>query len=457
MENAKTIAQLLDAAPLSNGDFLVVNQPGVLNPITQQSGDTRKVTVKQLTDYTFAEGLNEVIDGLEAIEAISDNDVLPINQQNNGDSNTYKATVGKLADYIVERVITERMPSSFLYASDKRKLTIKEGTRIKLPDNSIFNADQNLELTIANILDTGSLTNGKDYYLFLYRTQGGQNTLIASLIKTAPDGLDPADVVLIGGFHTLCASAGAGMTFVKGGDTKNHSLNDYIAADILPLSVWCLNHRPFSEPEGMRYVPELDFWKDIYLMSGSGINTKSAYQGAITRNRQYVDIVDDLGCVGKELLSDSEFAISALGCNEQTAVQGANEAGATSGGAGGRVDTAGRRMISDGGDEEDCGSIWQFLRTTSAAGVDGSIHGQNSANGVSPVTYGWIAMTQSAYGPYGQAGGKGSMYGICGALLAGGDWNTSANCGSRARHAAHARSDANAYIGGRGRSRALHG
>jgi len=51
MENAKTIAQLLDAVPLSDGDFLVINQPGVLNPITQQYGDTRKITVAQFRKH----------------------------------------------------------------------------------------------------------------------------------------------------------------------------------------------------------------------------------------------------------------------------------------------------------------------------------------------------------------------------------------------------------------------
>jgi len=446
MENAKTIKQLLDIEPLSDGDYLPVNQPDVVNPITHQEGDTRKITVQQLVNYVLENGVQQMLESTEQEfqQAIDDekqdrlSDVHDLQQMIN-------SIPGKT--YIP-------LPEKFLFASDKRKLTIKEGTRIKLPDNSIFNADQNLEFIFANILDTGSLANGKDYYLFLYRTQGGQNVLVASLTKSAPDGLNPADVVLIGGFHTLCVSAGSGMTYVKGGQTLQHPLNDFIAADILPDSVWCLNHKPYSEPEGMVYVPSLDFWCDIYKQSGSGMNTKSAYQGAITRSRQYVDHVEDMFCIKKELLDDGEFAAAMLGSNEKTTVAGANESGANNGGAGGRNDTAGRRMISIYGIEEGCGATWEWLRTTSAAGVNGTIHGQISA---SPVTYDYIVMTQSACGPYGQAGNKGSFYGLIGSLLAGGNWSNGASCGSRARDAGDARSKASTGLAGRGRSRALHG
>jgi hypothetical protein len=209
--------------------------------------------------------------------------------------------------------------------------------------------------------------------------------------------------------------------------------------------VWCLNHRPFSEPEGMVYIENLDFWCDTYLQSWSGANTKSAYQGAITRSRQYVDFVEDLFCVNKALLNDEEFAAAMLGSNEQTNVNGGTETAAITGGAGGRVDTAQRRMLSIYGVEEGCGSLWQWLATTSAAGYDGGIYTAGGAT----------AMNASAYGPYDQSGGKGKFWGLADALLAGGAWNASAGCGSRARSANAARSRADSHIGGRGRSRAM--
>jgi len=335
-------------------------------------------------------------------------------------------------------------PDPFIIASDKRTLIVKKGTRIDLGDRTFY-AEENMEIDINALLDTGTLQNGKDYYIFLCPDEGTGVMIRISLDKNSPQGFDRADVKLIAGFHTLCVDVGTGLTYIEGGETKNHPLNGYVAGDIIPLSVWCLNHRPHSEPEGMVYIPILDFWVDIYLQSGSGANTKSAYQGAITRNRQYVDIVEDMLCVKKELLDDAEFAVAMMGSNEKTAVLGASESGATSGGAGGRKDTANRRMISIFGCEEGCGSIWQFLRSTSAGGAVGSMYGPD----------GWLTMTTSAYGPFEQSGGKGSLWGLCAVLLAGGGWNDSSGCGSRARHASNGRSRSTSGLGGRGRSRPM--
>jgi hypothetical protein len=61
-----------------------------------------------------------------------------------------------------------------------------------------------------------------------------------------------------------------------------------------------------------------------------------------------VDFVEDQFCVKKELLDDGEFAAATLGSNEQTNVSGGNEAGATTGGAGGRSDTADDKRLRGG-------------------------------------------------------------------------------------------------------------
>jgi len=397
---------------------------------------------------------------LDAAGALAPAHLMAIEQ---GDGELKKVTLAELEIFSQRSRNVAFKSTPFLVASNKRKLTIKDGTRIKLPDDSIFSVGSDLELNVESMLDLGgSLTNGKDYYLFLYRTQGGQNVLIASLTKSAPNGLNPTDVIPLGGFHTLCVSAGSNMAYVMGDQALNHPLNDFIASDILPNSVWCLNHRTHSEPEGMVYIPTMDIWVDIYLQSGSGFNTKSAYQGAITRNRQYVDFVEDQICVNKALLNDEEFAAAMMGSNEKTSVNGANETGATTGGAGGRIDTAGRRMISIYGVEEGCGSLWQFLRTTSAGGYAGVLYGQTSAPGVSPVTYGVITTVQTgtgtntqgtAHGPLPQSGEKGSFWGVACVLLAGGAWNIGSGCGSRSRLALYSRSRAISACGGRGRRR----
>jgi hypothetical protein len=77
----------------------------------------------------------------------------------------------------------------------------------------------------------------------------------------------------------------------------------------------------------------------------------------------------------------------------------------------------------------------------------GSMYGQTADT----PAYGLLSPTASAYGPYGQSGGKGSFWGLAGALLAGGSWRDAAGCGSRARAASYARSYASSALGGRGR------
>lgn len=301
-------------------------------------------------------------------------------------------------------------PPQFLMATDKRQLTIKTGTVLRRQDGTTFTA------STPTIIDLDFVpAKGKDYYVHLTNT----GTFTVSTTKAN------ASAVLIGGFHALCANVATGLTYMEGGVSTPHSLAGYVAGDILPHSVWCLNHRPHSEPEGMVYIPTIGFWCDIYLTSGTGTATKSAYQGTISRTRQIGDFIEDFFLVNKTLLDDSEFAAAMLGSNEQTSVAGASEAGATTGGAGGRSDTAGRRMISVYGVEEGCGSLWQFLRHATTGG-----------------SAAWAT----------QSGGKGQFY-QCNVVIAGGAWSNGASCGSRARPANGARSYSNASLGGRGRSR----
>ncbi|WP_375638827.1 MULTISPECIES: hypothetical protein [unclassified Bartonella] len=65
----------------------------------------------------------------------------------------------------------------------------------------------------------------------------------------------------------------------------------------MPNSVWCLNHRPRSSPEGMVYNLWHNIWVDIYLQSGTGENAKSAYGVPITTNRSYADHAFDFWSV----------------------------------------------------------------------------------------------------------------------------------------------------------------
>ncbi|MDR3356031.1 MAG: hypothetical protein LBO04_02475 [Spirochaetaceae bacterium] len=126
---------------------------------------------------------------------------------------------------------------AFLTASDKRGLVIRGGTSVKTgtgEDVSYFVTADDMTLDVESLLDVGAaLANGKDYYVFVCRSGNGFEMKV-SLEKAAPAGFDATVVKLIGGFHTLCANAGAGMTYVFGGETHEHPLNGYIAGDILP-------------------------------------------------------------------------------------------------------------------------------------------------------------------------------------------------------------------------------
>ena len=106
----------------------------------------------------------------------------------------------------------------------------------------------------------------------------------------------------------------------------------------------------------------------------------------------------------------------------KTAIQGAADPVTT----GGHVDTAGRRMISNYGLEDCCGALWQWIQ--------GVFYNASSSN--------WEA----------DPSGKGSVY-RCNALLAGGNWDSSTNCGSRARAANDSRLAVYSYYGCRGRAR----
>lgn len=313
----------------------------------------------------------------------------------------------------------------FLQPSTSRQgFILKAETAIKLilgTRHAVFECRTDTPLDAAALLDVDqALLPGKDYYIYAcHDTADALNPgvrLVVSLNATYPDGFDEQTSRKIGGFHTLCVNVGT---------IAGHPLSGFEAGDILPASLWCLTHRPETcGPEGMVFVKELGLWVDIYLQSGKGAATRSAYGATTTDTQPWMDHVDDLAAVGKTLLTDTEFSVAALGSNEKTSIQGAADAVTT----GGHVDSAGRRMISRYGLEDCCGFLWQWLD-------------HPTANGGSA----WADLP----------GNKGSIYGTSNALLAGGYWGDTAHCGSRARHTNYSRAVAIAALGGRGRARSL--
>ncbi len=297
----------------------------------------------------------------------------------------------------------------FLVWNGAHSLRMLSGTGISVGSGG-FSTYEDIELDVADLLDTGTIQSGKDYCVYLTTDK----QFVVSLNSTFPSGtlsdgstaFSAENTRKIGGFHTLCVDAG---------EIDEHPLSGFSAGDILPASVWCLNHRPYSEPAGMVYCSALDFWVDIYLQSGTGEATESVFGGTITTTRSQINHINDMLDVHKNLLSDSEFTAAADGSNQQTAISGA----AAPSTAGGHFDTAGRRMISDIGCEDCCGMLGQFLSGISAAGGRG-----------------WNNET----------------YGTAYVLVAGGNYANGQNSGPTSRICNSSRNDAAAIISARGMS-----
>lgn len=250
------------------------------------------------------------------------------------------------------------------------------------------------EINPVSILDTGtSLQAGKTYYIYIT----SDKELICSLNSDAPTGYTTSNTQWLSSFHTVCANVGT---------ISGHLLSGYNAGDILPNSISCISFRPrFADVDGMAYIDVIDKWCDIYLQSGTGLNTKSVFGATITDTRYYQNHVEDLFSVGKHLANDNEFTAYAFGSNQGTAISGNADPVTT----GGHVDTAGRRMISVYGIEDCCGVLWQYLNSTGASGGSG-----------------WTVINTDM--------GKGSFYGGGFVLRAGGYWRDSSNCGVGSRN-----------------------
>lgn len=293
--------------------------------------------------------------------------------------------------------------------------------------NRVFYNEHDVEYSAISKLDTGTaLQNGKQYYIYLVETGiVNQFDIRVSLNASYPSGFNANNSYCIGGFHTLCVSVTSSNApaLPAGSLWDSHPAIGYSAGDIIPNSIWCETHRPMCNPAGMVYIDLLDLWVDIYLQSGTGTSTRSAYGATITNSRTPIQHLWDMQLVGKRLAQDAEFMIFAEGSNQKTAVQGAAQPNPFT--AGGHLDTAGKRMISGYFVEECCGLIWQWLDEVSPSGGSG-------------------------WANYGDEQTRGNSYGMPYILLAGGGWGFSSDCGSRSRHSNITRSSVSASRGARG-------
>ena len=309
--------------------------------------------------------------------------------------------------------------------ADKGYITIKSGTTIKLKSGEYFHTNMDLTFAIGDVLDTGSVAGGKDYYFYM----NNDEELVVSLSDTAPTGYTADDVVLIGGAHTLCVSVTASNAPTLPSDSfwSTHPAIGYDAGHFIPNSSWTPAFKSASKTgnKGQVLIDHYGiekFWVDIYLQSGTGTATASSYSGTITNSRQPIQHQFDMNLVGKKLPTDQQFMIFAEGSNQCTNIAGSAIPSAKL--TGGYSDTAGKRMISGFFVECCCGYLWQW--GDEIAPVGGS---------------GWneYAVTN-----------RGSSYGMPYVLAFGGSYDNSSHCGSWARNCNNTRTNVNTNNGARG-------
>lgn len=290
---------------------------------------------------------------------------------------------------------------NFIFA-DKQYVTIKAGTAIRKANGDTFYTENDFLKPISEILDTGSIENGKDYYFYL----DNQGQLIASLNENLP--VRTTNAVQIGGAHTLCVGVTESNAPALLNDSfwMNHPAIGYNAGYFIPNSSWTPAFKSAAKTgnKGMAFVDynNIRIWVDIYLLSGTGASSASSYAGTISNDRQYQNFFWDLIQVGKMPASRDEFMVFAEGSNQKTVIAGA--AIPSDKKTGGYLDTAGKRMISGFFIECCCGYLWQVSRIISANG---------SSN--------WNQFADTR---------RGATFGIPNVVILGGSYGNSTYCGS---------------------------
>ena len=385
---------------------------------------------------------NELTESLALLDATAsglEQEILNREENDNEIRATFEAVDSILQAQIDElRFISKKVYSeslNFLKAgSTHTQLQIKPNTVIQFTLGGVdywFKTLETISFDAVAKLDEGTaLSAATDYSVYITPIDDGFD-FVVSKNSTYPKGFTADTAYKIGGFHTLCvavtsanAPAIPSNTFLS---STTHPAIGYNAGEIIPNSIWCLTHRPTSNPSGMVYVNLLDKWVDIYLQSGTLKATASVYGASTTDSRQPILHQLDMVCVGKKMPTDHDFFVFAEGSNQKTAIKGAADAVTT----GGHVDTNSKRMISAYFVEDCCGFLWQWLDEVSP-------HGGSGWNG---------------YGS--NAEDRGASYGMPYVLLAGGTWNNSSSCGSWSRSCNATRSHVRADDGCRGVSRSL--
>ncbi|MCL4491222.1 MAG: SUMF1/EgtB/PvdO family nonheme iron enzyme [Nitrospirae bacterium] len=137
-------------------------------------------------------------------------------------------------------------------------IPLKSGTTWK---TYLFSSDSEVVT-----LDSGVLTLGNNYYLYLCDDGTDNGLLLISLNSTTPTGYTASNSRKIGGFH-------------YGRIRNSITVGDVTSGAVVPNSVWDLLYRPKCSPEGMVKINE-NLWCDIYLASVDEAITFAAGNGS---------------------------------------------------------------------------------------------------------------------------------------------------------------------------------
>ena len=268
----------------------------------------------------------------------------------------------------IEGIVTPVDKNPITYERDSLwtatdQVNIKSPSWLKIGINNtcyVIDTERNMNINNSSNWDdetyaTPANRAGVDCYVYAIVKQNALHFILSTDV-VAPAGYDSTNSRKVAGFHGLCLDVGT---------IGNHPLSGYVTGDILPASVWDLQHRPASDPEGMVYIEGLNLWVDIYLNSYSGTAAKknlklcSEFNGTIadgTSEEKFngIKFEQTYGEQRKRLPYVNEFRVFALGSN-----QGSNMSSDPIT-AGGHTDSSGRRTISYYGVEDCCGVMWQY-------------------------------------------------------------------------------------------------
>jgi len=280
---------------------------------------------------------------------------------------------------------------------------------------------------------------GKDVYIYACRAKSGSGPkFLLSPNSTYPSGYTADNSRKVAGFHCLCADVkhtgatgslsywAANTAYVLGQTIKDtadssyiyrcttagtshltteptwtnynvdefitdnsavfikelHGLEGYAQGDILPSSVWCLDHRPIASPEGLVWIPSVSVWAMIYSPTGTWPNLTWQYNGTVAHSLTLRKIRTAYMPLAFRLPNRCEFIGLAIGSNVNTTINGGADPSLT----GGHSDAYGRRLVSSMGCEDCCGAHAQVLTDLTESGKNWFTGGKYNS-GVANIGY----------------------------------------------------------------------